>query len=130
MEQLSMFRALCPDPVAIVRGCDPDCPLTPNDEVMERLVLNHPKMAFDRAEIQLHQHTDGLWMWATAAHGTNGGYGYNVGPKWGRFAKTRDEALWLAADEIEKRIREKREQGEAERLIFAWCSQKKQEAGF
>jgi len=42
------------------------------------------------------QHDDGRWMWAT---GTCGG-GYKVGPKWGNFAATQQEATRYAAAEL------------------------------
>lgn len=55
---------------------------------------------FSNARIQLAQHTDGLWMWSTSTYFMNGGRTYRVGPKWGNFADTRDEALHAACNEI------------------------------
>jgi hypothetical protein len=33
-----------------------------------------------------------------------GGGGYRVGAKWGKFAETRDDALFYACEELERRI--------------------------
>jgi hypothetical protein len=57
---------------------------------------------FSNASIQLCQHTDGLWMWSSSTYFMGGGRTYRVGPKWGRFADTRDEALHAACDEIKE----------------------------
>lgn len=100
--QLSFFDAF--DPVAIRRPVDPDGPVIPQSEIDEVLFLPHPKMAWHRAEIELHQHIDGTWMWSASFNAGGRGHSYRVGPKWGRFAATRDDALRLAVKEIEDRL--------------------------
>jgi len=93
MTQLDLFAALIPPPV--LEPVDPDGPVVqgPPDITLR---LPHPRMAWDLASIQLHQHEDGRWMWAAR---TAGG-GYKVGPKWGRFAPTQAEAMHHAAAEV------------------------------
>jgi hypothetical protein len=73
-------------------------------EVDEVLRLPHPRLAWDRARIELHRHTDGLWMWGTSWHADMAGCSYKVGPKWGNFAETRDDALHFAVDEVLSRM--------------------------
>ena len=38
------------------------------------------------ATIELQQHINGNWMWATSVYGRKGGRGYGISPKWGNFA--------------------------------------------
>jgi hypothetical protein len=54
-------------------------------------------------KIELAMH-DGLWMYGTAYDNSTNFYhtGYRVGPKWGRFSQTRDEAISLAKKELEE----------------------------
>ena len=51
-------------------------------------------------EIQLKQHDDGRWMWSVACYGREGGCGYSVMPKWGKFAESREAALSCAVIEL------------------------------
>lgn len=91
----------------IVRPCDGLGPVV-QGEADETLILPHPRLAWDRARIELHRHTDGLWMWSVSLHGDEGaGGGYKVGPKWGRFAESRDDALFFAVQEATKKIGDK-----------------------
>lgn len=57
----------------------------------------------DLARIELHPH-EGKWMWATGFAVELGGSGYHVGPKWGQFAATHDDALYWAIQEIREGI--------------------------
>jgi hypothetical protein len=102
--QFDMFAAIAPVRVpAIIRRVDPDGPVI-QGKIDEVLTLPHPRLRWDRARIELHQHTDGLWMWATGYHDDGGsGGGYRVGPKWGNFAASRDDALFYACEEIRSR---------------------------
>lgn len=125
-QQLSFLEAMLPAPTAITRPVEPFGRVTPLEDIMETVRLPHPKMVWASAEIQLHQHTDGLWMWGTSAQGFGEGYGYQVGPKWGKFARSRGDALWLAADEIETRFLSRA--GNDRARIEAWCQRQKQEA--
>ena len=88
----------------IRKRVDPDEPvlLTSPDE---ELILPHPRMAWDSARIQLHQQTDGLWMWATSFGTSQRGSGYAIGAKWGNFAETRDDALHWAIQELSGRLK-------------------------
>lgn len=100
--QLSLFDVLR-GPM-IVRPCDGFGPVV-QGEADETMILPHPRLAWDRARIELHQHTDGLWMWSVSLSGDNGcGGGYKVGPKWGRFAASRDDALHYAVQEARDKI--------------------------
>ena len=83
----------------ITRPVDPDGHVI-QGEPDEVLRLPHPRLAWDIARIQLHRHSDGLWMWAIG-HAV---VGFRVGPKWGRFADTRDDALYYAAQELIARM--------------------------
>lgn len=57
------------------------------------------------AEIELHQHSDGRWMWSASFGLLNcSGHSYKVGPKWGRYAETRAGALRGAVDELTARL--------------------------
>lgn len=92
-EQLSLFGQDRPRPT--LEAVDP------NGSVLQgaadvTLRLPHPKMAWELAEIEVHQHEDGRWMWAV---GQSGG-GYKVGPKWGRFAPTQLDAIRYGAAEL------------------------------
>lgn len=89
----------------LCRHVDPDAAVI-QGEAHVTLTLPHPCLAWPLAEIELHQHDDGKWMWsACCCMG-----GYKVGPKWGKFAETKDEARRLAAAELLERI-EKRSAG-------------------
>lgn len=46
-------------------------------------------------------------MWSTSWSDDNGGSGYCVGPKWGKFAECREDALYYAACEIEASIKDR-----------------------
>lgn len=87
-------------------------------DVDETLRLEHPRMAWDRARIELHRHVDGLWIWSVSFHADGGGSGYRIGPKWGRFAKSRDDALHWAVDELHTRLN--RSESKDADLIRAW----------
>lgn len=115
MQQLSLFDTL--------RGPAIRKPIDPNGRVLQGdpdvvFRLKHPRLAWDRARIELHQHTDALWMWSASFHCDNFGGGYRVGPKWGRFAQTRNDALFYAGSEIEERLKDK--PGKEAALVLAW----------
>lgn len=101
MMQLSLLDALRSAP--IIRPVAPYGSVV-QGEATETLRLPHARGGLDRARIGLHQHVDGLWMWSTNWCANGGGSGYKVGPKWGNFARSRDDALHYAVAELEKRI--------------------------
>lgn len=115
MNQLSLFDTLRRPPVRV--AVDPDGPVVRGD-VNEALVLPHPRMAWDYAEIELHRHDNGLWMWSTSYNADMSGGGYRVGAKWGKFAETRDDALFYACCEIESNLRG--HDGRDAALILKW----------
>ncbi|HEV7436126.1 MAG TPA: hypothetical protein VGO22_14795 [Pseudorhizobium sp.] len=82
--------------------------------------LKHPRMAWDRARIEIHQHRDGTWMWSTRWQCESEGGGYRVGEKWGKFAESREDALFYAAQEIEQRLSGKVSADAA--LILKWTA--------
>lgn len=97
--QLSLFDT--PPAPALLRAVDPFGTVV-RGKADETLTLPHPRLAWHLAEVELHRHEDGLWMWSV---NTASG-GYKVGPKWGKFAQTRDDALHYAkAELIEKTAR-------------------------
>ena len=115
MQQLSLFDTFRSP--AIPRPVEPYGEVLQGDpDAVYR--LRHPRLAWDRARIELHQHTDGLWMWSTSFCCDNSGGGYRVGAKWGKFAQTRDDALFYAASEIEARL--KGRPGKEGSLVLAW----------
>jgi len=56
------------------------------------------------AEIELHRHDDGRWMWSVSVECDNSYSGYRVGPKWGQFSASEDDALYWAARELLGRL--------------------------
>ncbi len=99
-------------PVEIIsRPADPNGPVLLDDSRIERIefgshALSGParqKRVVPDIIIELAQHTDGLWMWGTSSMIRAGYSGYRLGPKWGKFASTRDAALAAACNEIEAR---------------------------
>lgn len=116
MNQLNLFDVLRRPPVTV--AIDRNGPVIKGD-VDETLTLPHPRMAWDYAEIELHRHTDGLWMWSVSWNADMGGGGYRVGAKWGKFAETRDDALYYACCELETRVRG---DGKEAALIMKWVA--------
>ena len=105
---------------AVIRRVDPDGPVI-QGKIDEVLTLPHPRLRWARAQIELHRHTDGLWMWATGYHDDGGsGGGYRVGAKWGNFAQTRDDALFYACEEMRTRMHG---EGKALAAIRRWLDE-------
>lgn len=97
MIQLSLLDALRSPPIIQ--------PVSPHGEVIQgqadnSFVLPHPHLAWPLAQIDLHKHSDGTWMWGVNFSTGHHGRGYRVGPKWGKFAVTREDALFYAAREL------------------------------
>ena len=82
--------------------------------------LEHPRLAWDRARIEIHRHVDGLWMWSTDHMADMSGGGYRVGAKWGNFAETREDALFYACEELDRRLGDKG--GADSALIRKWLA--------
>lgn len=93
-EQASLFDLLRGPPM--IRPVDPDGHVV-QGAPDETLTLPHPRMAWPLARIELNRDcASGLWMWSVSIAGG----GYKVGAKWGRFASTRDDALFHASREL------------------------------
>lgn len=104
--QLDLFSA--PARPLIILPVDKDGPvIRDRDQIDEILTLQYPQRprGCAWAEIELHRHTDGLWMWAkNCSDNVGNGGGYRVGPKWGKFAETREDALAAAKDELRRAV--------------------------
>ncbi len=100
--QLSMFSLFRPEPVR--RAVDPQG-MVISGRVHTVLRLANPKEPdWDIARVEIHPY-DGRWMWATAfSIDGQGGNGYRVGPKWGKFAATMEDAIYWAVQELQAAI--------------------------
>lgn len=117
MMQASLFDVL--HNPAVILPVDADGPVVQcnPDEVLR---FAHPRLASDRARIELHRHDNGLWMWSTGWNCNDSGSSYRVGPKWGKFADNRDDALFYAVGEL-KRALDAKNTAES-REILAWAA--------
>lgn len=116
-----------PEPVAEASRpkVDPDGEVVHGD-VDILLVLPHPRLKRNMAEIKVHQHTDSRWMWSTSFTAGDRGGGYQVGPKWGNFAETQTHAILSAALEMQGRV-EGNKHADA-RKIAEWVAELKANA--
>lgn len=94
--------------VIIRKPVAPDGNVIQDDSLIEILEFGSFKLKFGDGTrpsitIELAQHTDGLWMWSTSIYGSKSGYGYRLGPKWGKFARTRNDAIIAACNELAER---------------------------
>lgn len=117
MTQLSLLDALHAPP--IIRPVDRDGHVVVDPD--EALVLPHPRMAWERARIELHRHSDGLWMWSASWQCNNAGRCYGVGAKWGKFAETRDDALFYAVAELRAGLAERDIDRSEASAIMKWA---------
>ncbi|WOE76757.1 hypothetical protein [Alterisphingorhabdus coralli] len=85
-------------------------------EADETFTLEHPRMAWDSARIQLHQHDDNHWLWSTSFNTGLRGSSYYVGAKWGRFAASKNDALYYAIEELRERVNPTREESDSTEL--------------
>lgn len=114
MSQMSLFDALHRPPV--VRPVDTSIEFA-RPEPDTYLFLPHPRLAWHRAEICLHPWGD-LWMWSTCWGLDGSGGGYAFSPKWGKFADSKDDALFYAIRELREKI--ERETCDASNAIRKW----------
>ncbi|MCR5943971.1 hypothetical protein FG152_24680 [Ochrobactrum sp. XJ1] len=89
-------------------------------EAAVTLFLPHKRMAWHQAEIELHPHTDGSWMWSTSYQTSNRGSGYKVGAKWGKFAQSKEDAFFYACKEMQEQL--KAIPGHEVKLISEWLN--------
>lgn len=123
MQQMSLFDALRKPRVKV--SVDPDGHVVQGEpDAVYR--LEHPRMAWDRAAIELHRHENGLWMWSASWMCDTSGGGYKVGAKWGNFAETQDDALFYAVCEIEDGLKNKTSADAL--LILKWAGSLKARA--
>lgn len=100
MMQMSLLDIMeGPSAEAIRRAVAPDGPVVQGD--IDHVFEIPSDLAYPTARIELHRAEDGLWMWATQ-HRCGG---YRVGPKWGKFAVTRFDALFFACRELDETVR-------------------------
>ena len=84
-----------------------------------RTLLWRGKRHWEMARIELHPASDGLWMWSTSVAADHHGYGYRVGEKWGRFARSENDALWYAVEEMLAHI--ERRDGPTINAVRTWA---------
>lgn len=119
-QQLSMFDLWTPPIAIMIEPCDPFGAVIQGAADVT-LTLPRKGNVNPIAEIELHQHTDGRWMWSTEHTLSNGSGGsYRVGPKWGRFAATKPDALSAAVNELIERVG-KRDRCKDIPAIIAWA---------
>jgi hypothetical protein len=97
MEQLDLFYTL--KAATASRCVDPDGRVCTDDEIAETIRLGDHNTGL---RIEPARHGE-LWMWGTSFSTSTGGSSYRVGPKWGKFAESRGDAVLQACDEIRKR---------------------------
>lgn len=109
-----------PSAEAIRRAVDADGPVV-QDEIDHVFELPS-KLAWPTARIEIHRANNGYWMWAVQIQLSCGsGGGYRVGPKWGRFAVTRFDALFYACRELDERARHRTDEKDKDReAVLAW----------
>ncbi|MDP3458149.1 MAG: hypothetical protein Q8S09_02640 [Hyphomonas sp.] len=125
MSALPLFKGIiCPP---IIRPIDVNGSVV-KGEPLETLEHRDAKKVWLHAAIELHPHTDGLWMWSASLMGAEGGRSYKVGPKWGKFAECRRDALFHAAAEILRGARDFDCGPRFSRSVRAWAEGLQREA--
>lgn len=116
--QLDFFADFRDPP--ILQRVDPDGEVIQNPKEVFR--LPHSKLVYALCEIRLHPHIDGLWMWSTSIQSPADGFGsgYWVGAKWGKFARSRDDALHYAREEVRHLLTKREPRKKAAALILPW----------
>jgi hypothetical protein len=100
--QLSMFPLLRPE----ADRAEVDLQgMVVSSRVHTVLRLAHPmEEGKDTARIEIHPH-EGRWMWSTAfCIDGHGGSGYRVGPRWGKFAASMEDAILWAVHELQANV--------------------------
>jgi hypothetical protein len=117
----------------VLRAVDPDGPGLPPDTAVEKVTLPNPRKGWrgaPLAEISLARDAGGLWMWGWGWQTAEAGSFTGIGPKWGRFAETRADALFWGAQDLvaamEKHLRWLGTRNAADaalaRKIIAWAA--------
>lgn len=122
-EQLSLLDLVAP--AAIIRPVDPDGHVV-QGEPDEEIAWSGRGV---KTLLQIHQHTDGLWMWSVSFETSETGVHYRVGPKWGRFATTRRDAVTLAMQELRERVDESQQIAPAQKTaLISWAARMEAQA--
>lgn len=79
------------------------------------------RKGYRSAVIELHPADETLWMWSVSFSLTDGGCGYKVGSKWGRFACSRDDALFYAVEELAERLSKRAYAAPEAPAVLAWA---------
>jgi len=118
--QHSLIDLMRPQPTIL--PVDPDGEVVPEGLIHAVLELPHPKLAYPQARIEIHP-KDEQWMWATSYSLDNdGGRGYRVGPKWGKFAPSAEDAIYWAAAEIREAVKDA-SPSKGKRAILKWVEE-------
>ena len=111
----------------------PDAEVVRDDDLIEsfefgsRPLKGTAERSAPNITIEIAQHSDGTWMWSTSCF-WNGCYsGYRVGPKWGKFTHSREDAITAAVREVFARNRGLPPGAEAWLLDLCGASQKQME---
>lgn len=99
------------------RVVEPDGPVVKEPREVHGFYPRGPRVLWCYADIKLHPHDDGSWMWSVS-YGLSGcGSSYQVGPKWGRFAETRADALYHAQSELIMALSHSPDDADAKKII-------------
>ncbi|MFN7178358.1 hypothetical protein [Hyphomonas sp.] len=110
----------------LVTGIDGDGPVVA-ESACEVIGFRDPKRRYLHAEVLIHQQADHQWIWAICYGAEESGGGYLPGPKWGKFAACREDALVFALDELTGRVRRGARATPFARKIIAWAQAKRDE---
>lgn len=106
-------------PAPIRCPVDPDGRVEPHPREVHQIADGAKR--WRNARIQLHPAAGGLWMWATGWGTDDGGGGYQVGQKWGKYAPGRAEALYHAVRELEETLERRGGGSPWARHAIAWA---------
>lgn len=108
MHQHSLF---CAPPAVSIEPIDPAGTTVQDNSDIEFLTFGEFKLlggkCVSQLTIELSEHIDGRWMWGVNAYTGDWSGGFKVGPKWGRFAVTRRDALIAAIEEMRAMVIER-----------------------
>lgn len=98
--------SLLPVPEIIRRPVEPFGSVIRDDDLVEKIETGREwrsKAGEAWVRIELAQADGGLWMWSSSYWHNTGGASYRVGPKWGKFARSRGDAIAAACRELIER---------------------------
>jgi hypothetical protein len=121
MTQLSLFDALRAPP--IIRPVQPRGHVLQEEPEYTLVLPSQGKRVWPNACIEIHPTADGLWMWSTSFNTGTTGSTYRVGEKWGHFARSRDDALHYAIEEMRSRVMGLQACDKHARPILVWLDE-------